>query len=143
MGSWWMLALVIEGLVILGEHTRARELYPLARELVETGAVALWPIFRFPQTVAGMAASAARQWEAADRHFQSALRQAEAVPHSLEQAEICRFHAMMLLDRATPGDRERARGLLRQARETYEQIGMRRHCEITQALLDSVPGSHY
>jgi hypothetical protein len=43
---------------------------------------------------------------------------------------------MMLLDRAGQGDHERARGLLLQARETYEQIGMRAHLEITQILLD-------
>src|SRR5262249_18637880 len=136
MGSWWMLALVLEGLVILGEPAQARELYPLARELVATGAVALWPILRFTQTVAGMAAAAARQWDASEQHFQTALRQAETVPHRLEQAEIRRFHAMMLLDRAAPGDRERARGFLRQARETYEHIGMRSHGEITRTLLD-------
>src|SRR5216684_3194598 len=57
-GSWWMLALVIEGLVMLGEKPQAGELYPLARELIGTGAVALWPIFRFTQTVAGVAAAA-------------------------------------------------------------------------------------
>jgi hypothetical protein len=131
-----MLALVIEGLVILGEHAQARELYPLVRELVATEAVALWPIFRFTQTVAGMAAAAARQWDASEQHFQTALRQAETFPHSLEQAEIRRFHAMMLIERAAPGDRARARGFLRQAWETYEQIGMRSHGEITQALLD-------
>jgi hypothetical protein len=136
IGSWWMLALVIEGLVILGEQPQAAQLYPLARELVDTGAVALWPIFRFTHTVAGMAAWAARQWEASEHHFQTALRQAETFPHYLEQAEIRRFHAMMLRDRAAPGDRERARGLRRQARETYEQIGMRSHCEITPTLLD-------
>ena len=130
-----MLALVIEGLVILGEHAQARELYPLARELVDTGAVALWPIFRFTQTVAGMAAWAARQWDAAEQHFQTALRQAETIPHRLEQAEIRRFHAMMLLDRTAPGDREKARHLLVEAREIYEQIGMHRHREIIHALL--------
>jgi hypothetical protein len=54
----------------------------------------------------------------------------------LEQAEIHRFHAMMLMDRAASGDRERARRLLCQARETYGQIGMRAHREITQILLD-------
>jgi hypothetical protein len=37
MGSWWMLALVIEGLVMLGDQSQARELYPLVRELVDTG----------------------------------------------------------------------------------------------------------
>jgi tetratricopeptide (TPR) repeat protein len=133
-GSWSMLALVIEGLVILGENSQAAQLYPLARELVDTGAVVLWPIFRFPQTIAGMAAAAARQWEAAEAHFRTALKQAESVPHRLEQAEIRRFHAMMLLDRSAPGDREEARRLLSEARETYTRIGMPRHVEITDAL---------
>jgi tetratricopeptide (TPR) repeat protein len=135
-GSWRMLALVIEGLVMVGEHSQARELYPLARELVDTGAVALWPILRFTNTIAGIAASAARQWEAAEEHFKTALRQAEDFPHRLEQAEIRRFHAMMLMDRAAPGDREKAHRLLGEARETYTRIGMRRHSEITQKLLD-------
>ena len=135
MGSWWMLALVVEGLVILGERSKAGELYPLVRELVDTGAVMLWPIFRFTHTVAGMAAAAARQWEAAQEHFQTALRQAESVPHHLERAEIHRFHAMMLLDRSAPGDRDEARRLLVEARETYTRIEMPRHIEIADALL--------
>jgi hypothetical protein len=136
MGSWWMLALMTEGLAMIGEQKQAAQLYPLVRELVDTGAVALWPIIRFSQTVAGIAASAAHKWEAAEEHFQIATEQAESLPHRLEQAEIRRFHAMMLLDRAGQGDHERARGLLRQARETYEQIGMRAHREIIQTLLD-------
>ena len=134
-GSWSMLALAIEGLVILGENSQAGQLYPLARELVDTGAVVLWPIFRFTHTVAGMAAAAARQWEAAEDHFQTALKQAESVPHRLEQAEIRRFQAMMLIDRAAPGDRQEARRLLGEARETYTQIGMPRHIEMTDTLL--------
>jgi len=134
-GSWWMLALVIEGLVILGEVSEAGQLYPLFRELVNTGAVVLWPIFRFTQTIAGMAAAAAGQWEAAEDHFQAALQQAESIPHCLEQAEIRRFHAMMLMDRAVRGDRAKARTLLGQALKTYSGIGMPRHVEITQTLL--------
>jgi len=135
MGSWWMLALVIEGLVMLGEHSRAGQLYPLARELIGTGAVALWPIFRFTHTVAGMAAAAAHRWEAAEEHFQAALRQAESFPHRLEQAEIRRFNAMMLMDRDAPGDREKAQALLAEAQDTYIRIGMPRHIEITRTLL--------
>jgi hypothetical protein len=136
LGSAWMLALVIEGLAILGEHSQARELYPIVRELVGTGAIALWPIFRFAQTVAGIAAGAARQWETAENHFQIALQQAKSLPHILEQAEIRRLHAMMLIDRTAPGDREKARRLLGEALETYTRIGMPRHSEITQKLLD-------
>jgi hypothetical protein len=97
--------------------------------------VALWPISRFTQTIAGLAAAGARQWEAAEEHFQVARRQADFFPDRLEQAEICRFHAMMLRDRAAPGDREKARTLLNEALETYTLIGMPRHIEMTQALL--------
>ncbi len=118
-GSWWMLAPVIEGFVILGEQAQAAQLYPLARELIGTGAVVLWPIFRFPQMIAGIAAAAARQWEAAEEHFQIAMHQAEFLPQRLEQAEIRCFHAMMLIDRAARGDRKKARALLTEALETY------------------------
>ncbi len=108
LGSWRMLALVIEGLVMLGERSQAAQLYSLACELVGTGAVTLWDISRFTQTIAGLAAAAAHHWEAAETHFQIALQQAESFPYRLEQAEIRRFHAMMLLDRAIPSDREKA-----------------------------------
>ena len=141
IGSWWMLALAVEGLVILGEQSQAGQLYPLVRELVDTGAVVLWPIFRFTQTIAGMAAAAAHQWEAAEDHFQTALRQAESVPHRLEQAEIRRFQAMMLMDRTAPGDREKAQTRLNEALESYKSIGMPRHVEMTQALLARAAGS--
>ncbi len=137
-GSWLMLALVIEGLVMLGEHSQGGQLYPLVCELIGTGPVVLWPIFRFTQTIAGAAAAAARQWDAAEEHYQIAMQHAESFPNVLEQAEIRRFHAMMLLDRAAPGDREKARRLLDNALETYTYIGMPRHIEMTQALLDRV-----
>ncbi len=140
-GSWLMLALVIEGLVVLGEHSQAGQLYPLVCELIGTGPVVLWPIFRFTHTVAGIAASAAHEWEAAEHHFQTAMEQAESFPYRLEQAEIRRFHAMMLLDRAGPDDRDKAQTLLGEALETYTHIGMPRHIEITQALLDQAAGA--
>ena len=133
-----MLALVIEGFVMLGERARAAELYPLARELTGTGAVSLWPISRLAQTVAGIAAAAARQWEAAEEHFQIAMQQAESFPNRLEQTEIRRFHAMMLIDRAVPGDREKAQTLLNEALESYDRIRMPHHIDMTQGLLDQL-----
>jgi len=140
MGSWWMLVYVIEGLVMLGEQSQAGQFYPLVRELVGTGAVVLWPSCYFTQAIAGVAAAAALQWEAAEEHFQIALQQAESFPHLLEQAEIRRFHAMMLLDRAASGDRKRTQTLLREALETYTRIGMPRHIEMTQTLLAQATG---
>jgi tetratricopeptide (TPR) repeat protein len=134
--SWWMLINIIEGLVVLGEQSQAGRLYPLVRELIGTGAVAFFPILRFTQTIAGVAAGAARLWDAADVHFRIALQQAESFPHILEQAEIRRFHAMMLKERAAPGDSKKARILLREAMPIYTRAGMLRHIEITHALLD-------
>ena len=96
-------------------------------------------ISRFTQTIAGIAAAAARQWQAAEEHFQIALQQAESLPNVLEQAEIKRFHAMMLIDRAATGDREKAKTLLNQALESYERIGMPRHIEMTHAFLARLP----
>ena len=133
-GAWWMLALVTEGLFMLGEQAQAGQLYPLVRELIDTGAVVCWPIPRYTQTLAGLAAGGAHQWETAEKHFQVAGRQAEFFPDLLEQAEIRRFHAMVLRDRAARGDREKARKLLGEALETYSHIGMPRHIEMTQAL---------
>jgi hypothetical protein len=64
------------------------------------------------------------------------MRHAESLPHMLEQAEINRFHAMMLLERAGSGDLESARTLLSEALDTYSRIEMCRHIELAQALLD-------
>ena len=68
-GSWWMLAMVVEGLVMLGEQAQAGQLYPLVRELIDTGAVVGWPIPRYTQTIAGLAAAGAHQWESRRRAF--------------------------------------------------------------------------
>ena len=56
----------------------------------------LWKISRFAQTIAGVAAAAAGQWEPAEEHFRIATQQSESLPHRLEQTEICR-HGMMLV----------------------------------------------
>jgi hypothetical protein len=137
-GSWWMLALVVEGLFIIGERSQAGQLYPLVRELIATGTVTLWSLARFTQTIAGIAAASATQYENAEDHFRIAMQQAESFPDQLEQAEIRRFHAMMLIDRAVGNDREKARKLLDEAQGIYGSIGMPRHIEMTQALFDSI-----
>jgi tetratricopeptide (TPR) repeat protein len=139
-GSWDMLIHVIEGLVVLGEQSQAARFYPLVLEVVETGTVAFWPRCRLTQTIAGLAAGAAHQWEAAEDHFRLALQQAVSFPSRLEQAEVRRFHAMMLLDHAVPGDREKAQSLLSEALDTYAVIGMPGHMELTQAFMQRAAG---
>jgi len=120
---------------MLGEQAQAGQLYPMVRELIDTGAVANWPISRFTQTIAGLAAAAAHQWESAEEHFKIAMQQAESFPDRLEQTEIRRFHAMMLIDRAARGDREKARTLINEALESYTRIGMPRHIAMVRNYL--------
>jgi hypothetical protein len=139
-GEWTMLACVIEGLTMLGEQAQTADLYPLAREMLDTGAITIWTISRFTETVAGMAATAAEEWESAEGHFETAMQQAKSLPSHLEQAEIRRFHAMMLIDRSAVSDREKAQTLLNEALESYERIGMPRHVEMTQTLLARAAG---
>jgi tetratricopeptide (TPR) repeat protein len=135
-GSWALLLLTIEGLFVLGEHELAAVLYPRVLELIATETVCMLLVSRFPQTAAGIAAAAARDYAAGEAHFKIAMQQAASFQNVLEQADIRRFHAMMLIDRAADGDREGARALLNDAIETYQRIGMPGHVGLSRALLD-------
>jgi tetratricopeptide (TPR) repeat protein/uncharacterized membrane protein len=135
-GSWMLLLAAIEGLFVLGEREQAAVLYRDVCDLINTGTIFVQILSRFPRTIAGISAAAARSWNVAEEHFRVGMEQAEALPNQLEQTEIRRFHAIMLLDRAAIGDREKARMLLNEALHSYERIGMPRHIEMTQTLLD-------
>ena len=137
VGAWMMLLRVIEGLAVLREREAAAELYPLAREAIETGTVTGWDAHHLLQTVAGIAAAAGRQWEQAETHYQTALKQAHEIPFRSEQPEVRRWYAQMLLDRNRPGDRDKARTMLGEAVEMYGVIGMPRHLEMAKELLKS------
>ncbi len=134
IGAWAMLFAAVEGLTVLGEREKAAKLYPLVLEAVDTGAVVLWysPLLH---AVAGMAAAAGEHWEKAEEHYQTALRQAHELPHVIQQPEVRRWYARMLIDRDAPGDCEKARELLTEAIAMYRRIGMPKHVEMAEALL--------
>ena len=90
---------------------------------------------RLWQMVAGIAASCGQQWDVAQEHFETALRQADELPHKIAQPETRRWYAQMLLDRNTPGDRDKARTLLGEAVEMYRTIGMPKHLEMAERML--------
>jgi hypothetical protein len=135
-GLWLIPLSGVEALYVVGERERAAALFPLVREFIATTAVVLttWHC-RLAERVAGIAAAAGEQWEVAESHFHSALRQAEELPHVLEGAESRRFYAQMLLERDRPGDRDEARRLLEEAMTVYRRIGMPRHVDMARNLL--------
>ena len=87
------------------------------------------------ENVAGIAAAAGERWQEAEEHHQAALRQADELPHLIEQPEVRRWYARMLLDRNAPGDHERARDLLNESLEKYQSLGMPKHEAMSEALL--------
>jgi class 3 adenylate cyclase/tetratricopeptide (TPR) repeat protein len=138
LGAWTMLFGVVEGLALLGERNEAAKLYPLVLEAIDTGALARLWTWGLLQTVAGMAATAGGQWEKAEEHYETALRQAHKLPVVMEQPEVRRWYARMLIDRDAPGDRDKARELLTEAIAMYRHIGMPKHVEMAEALLCEV-----
>jgi tetratricopeptide (TPR) repeat protein len=160
LGAWAMLFAAVEGLAVLGEREEAAKLYPLVLEGVNSGALVglRWGLF---QSLAGMAAAAGGQWEKAEEHYQTALRQAHEIPVVIEQPEVRRWYARMLIDRArserpeparpehsrrvegrpsrsSGADLEKAHQLLTEALAMYRQIGMPKHVEMAEALLSEL-----
>jgi class 3 adenylate cyclase/DNA-binding winged helix-turn-helix (wHTH) protein len=135
-GVWQMLFSVVEGLVMLGEDERAASFQPLVVDALGTGSIlGSYHDGRLLQRVAGIAAAAGRRWEAAEGHFEAALRLAGELPHPIEGLHTRRFYGWMLLRRGSPGDRERGAGLLTAAAAGYRSFGMARHAHLAEALL--------
>jgi tetratricopeptide (TPR) repeat protein len=138
LGAWAMLLAAVEGLAVLGEREKAAKLYPLVLEAFDTGCVTRGLNHGLLQTVAGMAAAAGEQWEKAEEHYKEALRLAHELPVVIEQPEVRRWYARMLIERDAPGDREKARQLLTEAIAMYGRIGMPKHVEMVDALLSQL-----
>ena len=134
-GSWAILMGAVEGLIALGNRMRRPRSYPLVRWCIErTGNVIhMQPDCRLLERVAGMAAAAGANWDAAERHFVTARELAATLPQRAEQAHTRRCHAEMLLRRDATGDRDRASQLLAEAEAHYRDLRMPRHLAMTQA----------
>ena len=137
IGRWHYLQCAVHGLALLGRWEEAGRLYPLTLACVDTGALLINYSFELIQKTAGIAAACGGQWQEAEHHYQTALRQTEDIPHKIEQPEVRRWYAQMLRDRNAPGDRDKARPMLGEAVEMYGAIGMPRHLEMAKGLLKS------
>ncbi len=56
-------------------------------EAIATETVVTMDVSHLLETVAGIAAAAGQQWDAAEAHYQTALRLADEMPFISEQAE--------------------------------------------------------
>ena len=134
IGAWCALFKVVEGLALLGESQRAATLYPLVLEAVRKDNVVTFDASHLLDTVAGIAAAAARQWDAAESHYQAAIRTADVMPFVSAQGDARYWYARMLIDRGAPEDRATARALLETALAVYGKVGMPWHVARAEAL---------
>ena len=137
-GDWTMMLAMVGGLAVVGDRDEAANLLPLVSEAIDTGDLLRVLDQRLLRTVAGIAAACGQQWERAEEHFEAALRQAHELPNVVEQPEVRRWYAWMLLDRDGPGDREKARELLDEAIDMYREIGMPKHMEMAEEMLQQL-----
>ncbi|MDQ3986358.1 MAG: AAA family ATPase [Actinomycetota bacterium] len=131
IGAWMLLSQVVEGLSVLREHERAADLYPKILAVASTQLT-----YRFDgrpyESVAGLAAAAGRQWDAAEEHFTRAMQLADNLDLQVERLDTLRFHGMALLEK---GDTERAKNMLESALAGYKSIGIPVYESFTEELL--------
>lgn len=136
LGRWNAITGMVEALYVAGRPDEAAAFLPLVEEAA--GLDVSWVAFdgRLLETRAAIAAAAGRRWDAAEEYFRLARGLAASMPNRVEQADVRRFHALMLLDRDGPGDRQGARELLGEAIESYEEIGLARQAATARELLE-------
>jgi tetratricopeptide (TPR) repeat protein len=136
-GAWVRLLGLVEALYLCGFADDAAALSPLVEKALEHGPD--WVTFdgRLVRTCAGLAAAAGGRWEAAERHFAEAGLHAKRMNNRLEQTELRRLRARMLLDRDGLGDRALAAELLAEALIDYRKFGMPSYASETERMLRS------
>ena len=124
IGSWNGMLGFVEALYLSNLHDEAAALASLVEGVLELGKK--WITFdgRLVETRAGIAAAAARRWEAAERYFGMAREAAEQMSNRLELADLGRLHARMLMERGDTGDYPRAAEMLEKAVAAYRDFGM-------------------
>src|SRR5262249_5199208 len=126
----------------LREAPRADWLYRTLRPfggqwVMWTDAICLGPIAYF----LGLLARTMGRFDEGSRHFEDALASSERAGARPYVARTQLEYAVLLLERAAPGDAERARTLLAEARTIAGALGMAGVGARAAALLDA-PGAH-
>lgn len=131
IGSWTLAGLAAEAVGLVGGRETARRLHDLVGEALATGTVMRQFDGRLLQTIAGSAAAAAGRCDAAEQHFEIAMRQAHELPHRLELPHASHAYARFLVE---CGDLTRACEHARDAERGYSALGMWRHADLARAL---------
>ena len=131
---WGLAAAAVEAFSVLGATDEAAALYDTLVELAATGSLMRSWDYRLLDTLCGISAACAGDWERAEEHYRDALQRANELPMRLEGIDAHRFYARMLHSRGAAGDREKARAMVAHAIDGYEALGMPRHVLLARSV---------
>jgi class 3 adenylate cyclase/tetratricopeptide (TPR) repeat protein len=135
VGGWALATALIEALFVSRAYDAAAALRAAPVELLRRGCVVNWAAMSTTQSSAALAAAAAGEWDAAEEHFQSALRDAERLQYRPLIADAGRLHATALIERGPKSRAGDAHTMLATALGEYQRMAMTRHAELTKDLL--------
>ena len=88
-----------------------------------------------PQTVAGIAAHAAGLRDRARDHFETAIRQADALPHRLLQPTARYWYGRLLVDDPHPAEQARGRAMIEAAATDFRSLEMVTYANLAEQFL--------
>ena len=135
--KWAVLDASVPGLMLAEDVVRCGELYPSCVTYLSTGMmISYWSIvLGNPQTVAGIAAHAAGLRDRAREHFETAIRQADTLPHRLLQPTARYWYGRLLVDDPHPAEQARGRALIEAAATDFRSLEMVTYANLAEQFL--------
>ena len=136
LGAWTVLDVSVPGLMLADEVVRCGALYPSCVSYLGTGVIGDWSIVPGnPQTVAGIAAHAAGLRDRARDHFETAIRQADELPHRLLQPTARYWYGRLLVDDPHPAEQARGRAMIEAAATDFRSLEMVTYANLAEQFL--------
>jgi hypothetical protein len=135
--AWAMLDISVPGLMMAGDVVRCGALYPSCVTYLRTGVMSsYWSILPGnPEAVAGIAAHAAGLRDRARDHFETAIRQADTLPHRLLQPTVRYWYGRLLFEDPHPAEQARGRSMIEDAAIDFRSLEMVTYANLAEQLL--------
>jgi tRNA A-37 threonylcarbamoyl transferase component Bud32/tetratricopeptide (TPR) repeat protein len=134
--AWTVLDASVPGLMLTEDVIRCGTLYPSCVSYLNTGAIADWSIVPGnPQTVAGIGAHAAGLRDRARDHFETAIHQADELPHRLLQPTARYWYGRLLVDDPHPAEQARGRAMIEAAATDFRSLEMVTYASLAERFL--------
>ena len=135
--AWTVLDVSVPGLMLAHDVVRCGALYPSCVNYVGTFVMAgeFANVMGNPQTAAGIAAHAAGLRDRARDHFETAIRQADTLPHRLLQPAARYWYGRLLVDDPHPAEQARGRAMIEAAATDFRSLEIVTYATLAEQFL--------